>query len=914
MLFQHINRHADKHRKRVYIVLVVVIGLSFVVWVTPRGCDDLVGPNANRRIGRVFGQAVTQGEFLKASQRADVGNFLATGQWLGGGGGGNEQLTALTMQRLMALHEARTLGLAAVAPEEFQAYVKSRPVFQTDGRFDGEKLANFRENVTRGLRMTGTEFDLAFKENIAIERLEARASQGIVVSPVELRDAFNHARETFAIRYAEVKLDAVEQGEPAEAELAAHFAAHRENLRLPEGKTLRVARFPAPTDLAAIEVDEARIDQIYEGQKDTAYQGQTLEEARPKIREQLARSEARNQAIAAARAFREELVNRPEGETHAALLERFAQLAESHGATVADTPPIRPGDTTVPGFEGMFALAREAQNLEVDGNPIGNPRPMPDGGFVPVLVEVVPGGVPETLAEVREQVVEAVLAEQGKAIYAEHILPHAEQVKGLETVEGLAERAWHESEGKSTEERIKAYWDTLALVNRYLKPAFKPEQRTAWVVEFRADSPAVLEAAAAKITEERVRDHFKSNPDYHRHETRASQILVTVPRDADEEARAALRQQAEELLARVRAGEPFADVARAESQDQLSSAKGGDLGFAAAGVRPRDIEAALAELEVGEMTEVVEIRTGFAIFLLTDQRDGREFADVANEIRQRLRNEEARLIAQDEAADFADEVAAGFEQALAELGEDAEDGAYFAAARDVFAAMAEETGVPLIRADTPFARDEQQIHPRIGRQESLVQRLFDLAPNFPFSTVADEGNRQFVAMLGSVSPGRFYDLETEADILRPKLVQLARQETARAAARAEAEALRESWLAALAEGDSPEEINDIPLTASKPFSRREPDYAIPHLREIMDAVPSHAAGTMLEPIAHDRGFVVVRLENRTLPPDEAFTDEARQEHERQLRQTKANAAVDALYKRLEEQARLEFFGEPFSLR
>jgi len=371
MLFQHINRHADKHRKRVYLVLVVVISLSFVVWVTPRGCDGDSRPGAHTKVGKMYGKTITQGDFIKATQETDLGSFLRTGRWIGNNRSNNEELTADTMRRLMALREARRQGLDSVSMEEFTSYVKGRPMLQTDEAFDAEKLKTFRENVTRGLRLTGAEFDQVIRDNIAIDRLEAQATNGLVVSPVEIHDAFVQAYELFTIGYGEVKIDAATNGDPAQSELDAYFAAHQQDLRLPDGKILRMASFLIPTDLSKVPVTEERIAEVYEKQKDTSYKGKTLAEVHDLIRNNLARTDANGKAAAAARTLREDLAKAPEGEPHEALLQRFSELATKYGAVVADTEPVRPTDKEVPGFADVTMLARQTVRLS-EGAALGS--------------------------------------------------------------------------------------------------------------------------------------------------------------------------------------------------------------------------------------------------------------------------------------------------------------------------------------------------------------------------------------------------------------------------------------------------------------------------------------------------------------------------------------------------------------
>ncbi len=73
---------------------------------------------------------------------------------------------------------------------------------------------------------------------------------------------------------------------------------------------------------------------------------------------------------------------------------------------------------------------------------------------------------------------------------------------------------------------------------------------------------------------------------------------------------AAARARAAELLARLRAGESFAELARAESDDRESAARGGALAIYERGPRDRLLKRLAFELEVGEVGGPVESPLG----------------------------------------------------------------------------------------------------------------------------------------------------------------------------------------------------------------------------------------------------------------------------------------------------------------
>jgi parvulin-like peptidyl-prolyl isomerase len=94
------------------------------------------------------------------------------------------------------------------------------------------------------------------------------------------------------------------------------------------------------------------------------------------------------------------------------------------------------------------------------------------------------------------------------------------------------------------------------------------------------------------------------------------------------------RELAEEVLARLQAGEDFAYLAREYSEDVSSRETGGDMGFFPRGVMPAEVEEAAFGLEVGDTSGIVESQFGFHIIQVLE-RDEREIAvEVFESLRQ----------------------------------------------------------------------------------------------------------------------------------------------------------------------------------------------------------------------------------------------------------------------------------------
>jgi len=100
---------------------------------------------------------------------------------------------------------------------------------------------------------------------------------------------------------------------------------------------------------------------------------------------------------------------------------------------------------------------------------------------------------------------------------------------------------------------------------------------------------------------------------------RASHILISyegAPRTGATRSKAEAMALAEEIQAKLRAGESFEELARAYS-DCPSAQKGGDLGFFAKGQMVKPFEEAAFGLEVGGVSGIVETPFGYHIIKRT---------------------------------------------------------------------------------------------------------------------------------------------------------------------------------------------------------------------------------------------------------------------------------------------------------
>jgi len=146
--------------------------------------------------------------------------------------------------------------------------------------------------------------------------------------------------------------------------------------------------------------------------------------------------------------------------------------------------------------------------------------------------------------------------------------------------------------------------------------------------------------------DDRVADRFTDPEEVH-----ARHILIKVPSDAAEDVKAKKRGEADELVKQTRAGADFAALAIKRSEDPISAAKGGDLGFFPRGRMVPGFEAAAFALEPGQVSDVAESPFGYHVIKVEERKPGgpRPFDTVREQIVQELTGERSLDLARKQA-------------------------------------------------------------------------------------------------------------------------------------------------------------------------------------------------------------------------------------------------------------------------
>src|SRR5690606_21992012 len=141
-------------------------------------------------------------------------------------------------------------------------------------------------------------------------------------------------------------------------------------------------------------------------------------------------------------------------------------------------------------------------------------------------------------------------------------------------------------------------------------------------VRYLAIDPAVVvPAGAVTVTDDEVQAFYRKHRDEFQRPARAQVRLVVLDKAPTAADTAAARDRALALRREILAGADFAEVARRESADPGSAARGGDLGTFGKGVMPPAFEQAVWSLPLRRVSEPVLTPYGFHLIQVLSRTD-----------------------------------------------------------------------------------------------------------------------------------------------------------------------------------------------------------------------------------------------------------------------------------------------------
>ncbi|WP_455539795.1 peptidylprolyl isomerase [Terrisporobacter sp.] len=221
-------------------------------------------------------------------------------------------------------------------------------------------------------------------------------------------------------------------------------------------------------------------------------------------------------------------------------------------------------------------------------------------------------------------------------ISSEVIYQQAEKDKVAPTDKQVQEQINTFNKQTEKDEKYKKELEKMGIDEDFLKYQFSRDLASSNLQAKFEDDTKVSESEMKKYYEKNKADYYTDTVD-------ASHILLKTIDDKGKELSAEKKKEAkkkaEEALAKIKAGEDFAKVAKEYSQDSTAS-NGGELGTFGKGQMVPEFEKVAFSMKPGQVSDIVKTQYGYHIIKVTKKVDKQQsFKEVKSQIKSTLLSE-----------------------------------------------------------------------------------------------------------------------------------------------------------------------------------------------------------------------------------------------------------------------------------
>ncbi|MDI9385573.1 MAG: peptidyl-prolyl cis-trans isomerase [Verrucomicrobiota bacterium] len=400
-----------KHGRLFFAIIGVMIVLPFVFWGTTGVNRETEEPR-----GTIMGKPVLPQDFYQAYLPGTLRNFLNSGDTRGD----EDALKRQAWNRMVSLRQAKALGLQA-SPALVDQQIKEMPFLQgPSGQFDYNAYQNFVQRITQTLRISQTDFERVFQDDLTIALLEKMVLQGANVTESEIEQLHDELFQAYDLQIFQVTTPPDDADlEPTEEQVAEYFESNQEDFRVPDQRSVAYVSIQYAAYTNTVSVTEAALTDYFERnpEKYVDEEGKELafEAARPKVEDDLRQLLARREAYEASESFYNSMFPTT-GRAAGGKGLSFEEAAAQFNLPIQTTPLFRRNGLiadlgAVPEFRSTaFTLTQDA--------PVSDPVAEQDAVYILKLTETTESYLPDLVeADAEGRVTSAVRSEmRDKAI------------------------------------------------------------------------------------------------------------------------------------------------------------------------------------------------------------------------------------------------------------------------------------------------------------------------------------------------------------------------------------------------------------------------------------------------------------------------------------------------------------------
>ena len=235
-----------KYQQSLLIAITILVIITFI-WFWNGSQAGRAGLAGNNKVATIYGQSISDTDLQRVVRQFQLAYALGLNELIRAlaGNAENQQqaLENFVWNSYVFEHEADVLQVFPT-DSEVQDELGRVPGFQTDGRFDPNKLTDFVQSRLPSLGFNDSVIDDLLRDQVRVRKIMALVGSTVDLSPAELKNRFAEENEKMDVSVVRLNASDIEKTITVPDDVARKaYDAHKELLHSDEQRKVSIAGF-----------------------------------------------------------------------------------------------------------------------------------------------------------------------------------------------------------------------------------------------------------------------------------------------------------------------------------------------------------------------------------------------------------------------------------------------------------------------------------------------------------------------------------------------------------------------------------------------------------------------------------------------------------------------------------------------